>query len=50
LWNWGLKTQPTPLVTPPAIFCEGIFFKIGFHKVFAQGGFKPLSSWSLPPE
>jgi hypothetical protein len=31
-------------------FCDFFFFEIGSHKLFAQAGFKPWSSWSLPPE
>jgi hypothetical protein len=49
LQYWGLNTRPSPWVTPPALFCEG-FFKIGSLKLFAQAGFEPQSSWSLPPE
>jgi hypothetical protein len=26
------------------------FFEIGSHELFAQAGFKPQSSWSLPHE
>jgi hypothetical protein len=29
-------------------FVLGIF-EIGFHELFARAGFKPWSSWSLPP-
>jgi hypothetical protein len=29
-------------------FCVG-YFQIGSHKLFAQTGFEPQSSWSLPP-
>jgi hypothetical protein len=25
LQYWGLNSGPTPLVTPPALFCEGFF-------------------------
>jgi hypothetical protein len=25
-------------------------FKIGYCELFAQAGFEPWSSWSLPPE
>jgi hypothetical protein len=31
-------------------FLWWVFFKIGSHKLFAQAGFEPGSSWSLPPE
>jgi hypothetical protein len=24
--NWGLNSEPTPLATPPALFCEGFFW------------------------
>jgi hypothetical protein len=27
-----------------------VFFEIGSHKLFFQGGFEPWYSWSLPPE
>jgi hypothetical protein len=26
------------------------FFEIGSHELFAQAGFEPWASWSLPPE
>jgi hypothetical protein len=29
----------------PVLFCEGFFFKIGSHKLFAGAGFEPRSSW-----
>jgi hypothetical protein len=31
-------------------FLWWIFFKIGSHELFMWAGFKPWSSWSLPPE
>jgi hypothetical protein len=49
LWLWGLNSGPSPWTTPPVLFCEG-FFKIASHELFAQAGFKPQFSWSLPPE
>jgi hypothetical protein len=45
-----LNSGSTPWATPPALFFVMGFFKIGPHKLFAQAGFEPWSSWSLPPE
>jgi hypothetical protein len=59
LWYWGLNSGPIPWATPPALFCDGFLFlffffcffcEIGSHKLFAQAGFKPQFSWSLPPK
>jgi hypothetical protein len=25
LWYWGLNSEPSPLITPLALFCEGFF-------------------------
>jgi hypothetical protein len=44
-WTQGLRLEP--LHQP--YFCVG-FFKIGSLELFAWAGFKPWSSWSLPPE
>jgi hypothetical protein len=44
-WTQGLHLKP-----PHQPFLAMGFFKIGSHKLFAQAGFKPWSSWSLPPE
>jgi hypothetical protein len=44
---WTQHLHLEPLHQP--YFCEG-FFETGSHKLFAQAGFKPQSSWSLPPE
>jgi hypothetical protein len=44
---WTQSLHIEPLHHP--YFCEG-FFEIGSHWLFAQSGFKPWSSWSLPPE
>jgi hypothetical protein len=44
IWTQGLHLEP--LHHP--YFCEG-FFKIGSRELFSQAGFKPQSSWSLPP-
>jgi hypothetical protein len=30
---WGLNSGPTSWATPPALFCDGFFFKIGSHKL-----------------
>jgi hypothetical protein len=44
--NSGLSPQLSHSASP--IFVKG-FFEIGFLELFAQAGFKPWSSWSLPP-
>jgi hypothetical protein len=46
-----LNSGSTPWVTPTTFFCvwDG-FFKIDSHELFALAGFKPRSSWFLPPE
>jgi hypothetical protein len=48
LFFWLGKCSTT-WATPPVIFSDG-FFEIGCHKLFAQAGLEPWSSWSLPPE
>jgi hypothetical protein len=45
-----LNSGPTPWATPPALFCDGFFFKIGSCKLLAQAGFIMWSYRSLPPE
>jgi hypothetical protein len=41
LQYWGLNSVTTPLVTPPALFSEGLFFfPDGSHELFVQGGFE----------
>jgi hypothetical protein len=40
LWCWSLNSGLTRWATPSALFVLGIF-EIGFHKLFAQVGFKP---------
>jgi hypothetical protein len=37
---WGLISGPTPLTTPPALFCDEFFFKIKSHELFALADFK----------
>jgi hypothetical protein len=49
LWYQGLHSGATPWTTPPALFVMGIF-EIGSCELFAWAGFKPRSSWSLPPK
>jgi hypothetical protein len=45
VWTQGLHLKP--LHQP---FFVKAFFEIGSCKLFAQAGFNPWSSWSLPPE
>jgi hypothetical protein len=45
----GLNSDPSPWVTPPALFHEGFFWDRS-HELFARTGFESRSSWSLPPE
>jgi hypothetical protein len=47
LQYWGLNLGITPWATPPALSMMG-FLEIGSHQLFAQAGFKPWSSGSLP--
>jgi hypothetical protein len=35
LQYWALNSEPIPWATPPALFCEGFFFEIGSHELFA---------------
>jgi hypothetical protein len=44
-WTQNLHVEPFH----QPYFCEG-FFEIGSQALFAWTGFKPRSSWSLPPE
>jgi hypothetical protein len=32
------------------LWCDGFFSRQGFANYFAQAGFEPQSSWSLPSE
>jgi hypothetical protein len=45
IWTQGLHLE---LLHQP--FFVMVFFKIGSHELFAQAGFKPWLSWSLPPK
>jgi hypothetical protein len=45
VWTQGQHLEP--LHQP--LFLKG-FFELGSRKLFAWDGFKPRSSWSLPPE
>jgi hypothetical protein len=46
-WYWGLTSGPSPLATPPALFCKG-FFDLESHGTICPGDIKPWSSSSLP--
>jgi hypothetical protein len=50
LCYWGLNSGPILWATPTVIYFVSGFFEIGSCELFAQAGFKPPSSWSLPPE
>jgi hypothetical protein len=49
---WNLNSGPIPWATSPALFffffCDGFFFEIRSHELFAWVGFEPWSFWSLP--
>jgi hypothetical protein len=45
VWTQGLHLEP--LHQP---FFVMVVLEIGSHKLFAQAGFEPQSSWSLPPK
>jgi hypothetical protein len=45
-WYRGLNS--VPWATLPALFLWFFFFEIGSRKLFAQAGFEPCFSWSLP--
>jgi hypothetical protein len=45
-----LNSGPIPWATLPDLFFFVMGFEIESHELFAQAGFKPWSSWSLPPE
>jgi hypothetical protein len=45
VWTQGLHLEP---LHQPFFVMD--FFEIGSHKLFPWAGFKPWSSWSLPPE
>jgi hypothetical protein len=33
LWYWGLNSGPAPWSTPPALFCDGLFFFFFWDRV-----------------
>jgi hypothetical protein len=35
LWYSGLSSKPIPSATPPAFFCDRVFFELGSHDLFA---------------
>jgi hypothetical protein len=45
-WTQGLHLEPLHQL----FFVADFFFKIGCQELFAQAGFEPWSSWSLPRE
>jgi hypothetical protein len=45
-WTQGFHLEP---LQKRPVFVK-VVFEIGSHKLFAWAGFKPQSSWSLPPE
>jgi hypothetical protein len=45
VWTQGLQLE---LLNQPFFVMN--FFELGSFELFAQAGFEPQSSWSLPPE
>jgi hypothetical protein len=50
VWTQGLRLEPLHQPFLMMGFLEIGSSELGSPKLFAQAGFEPQSSWSLPPE